>query len=86
MPELHAPELTTREVVKKTNFRANGAKVDHVGEKAVDYAMDDSDTSLSIDYQVAYDKKPILAEISLVSKGSRSGVLPEWLEDRERWP
>ena len=86
MPALHAPEFTTREVVKKTNFRANGAKVDHVGEKAVDYAMDDSDTSLSIDYQVAYDKKPILAEISLVSKGSRSGVLPEWLEDRERWP
>ena len=70
MPVLHTPEPTTLEVVKKINFRASsGAKVEHVGEKTIDYAMDSSDASLSIDYQVFDDKKPILAESSLVSKG-----------------
>ena len=69
MPVLHAPELTTREVVNNINFRANGAKVEHGSEKIVDYAIDDSDNSLPIGYQVSDDKKPILAESSLVRKG-----------------
>ena len=92
----HAPVIVTRDVARNIKFRAaNGAKVDHIGEKTVDYSS--GDATISIEYQFADVKKPILALSSLVSKGfevlfsqygskiMRGGVELELIADRGQY-
>ena len=87
----HAPEAATRDVAQKTKFRAaNGAKVDHIGEKMVDCASGDG--NILIEHQVVHEKMPIQANKGIqenkviqtrrISRGGGAGddPAPPWRE------